>query len=65
MFGPTFIPKKPLGKLSAILFETISEPWLLKPSLFIRACSFSSLKTLGLGLPSCLFGVIVPTSTKP
>ena len=44
---------------------SISEPWLLNPNRFIRALSFSSLNILGLGFPSCLFGVTVPTSTKP
>ena len=37
----------------------------MKPSLFINASSFSSLKILGLGFPYCLRGVIVPTSTNP
>ena len=38
---------------------------MLKPNLLIIALSFSNLKILGLGFPNCLFGVIVPTSTKP
>ena len=65
LLGPILIPRKPLGKLSEILLEIISEPWLLKPNRFIKALSFSNLNTLGLGFPSCLFGVTVPTSTKP
>ena len=47
--------------LSAIFFA----PKLLKPNLFIKASSSTSLKTLGLGLPYCFRGVTVPASTKP
>ena len=65
LFGPIFIPKKPFLLFSLILLLICSEPELLKPNLFIRASSSSSLKTLGLGLPNWGFGVIVPTSTKP
>ena len=60
-----FIPSIPSGLFSEILRAIISEPWLLNPNLLIKAWSFSSLKILGLGLPNCLLGVIVPTSTKP
>ena len=38
---------------------------LINPNIFINASSSSNLKTLGLGLPYCGFGVTVPTSTKP
>ena len=48
-----------------ILELTSSDPELLKPNLLIKALSSSSLKTLGLGLPNCAFGVTVPTSTNP
>ena len=65
LFGPIFIPKKPFLLFSLIVWLICSEPELLKPNLFIRASSSSSLKTLGLGLPNWGFGVIVPTSTKP
>ena len=48
-----------------ILFETLSEPWLLNPSRLISASSFSNLNILGLGFPNCCLGVTVPTSIKP
>ena len=63
LLGPIFIPKRPVGGLDNILDLTLSAPELLNPNLFINASSSSSLKTLGLGLPYCLSGVIVPTST--
>ena len=59
------MPKNPSGTLFVNLSDTISTPSLLNPNLFINALSFSSLNTLGLGFPSCLFGVTVPTSIKP
>ena len=65
LFGPIFIPNNPFGLLFAILELISSLPLLLNPNLFINASSSSNLKTLGLGLPYCGFGVTVPTSTKP
>ena len=65
LFGPILTPKNSSGVLFLKRSEIISIPSLLNPNLFIIALSFSSLNTLGLGLPSCFFGVIVPTSTNP
>ena len=40
-------------------------PTLGKPSRLIIALSSVNLKTLGLGLPGCANGVMVPTSANP
>ena len=65
LFGPIFIPNKPLGEFEIILDLTSSEPELLNPSLFIKASSSSRRNILGLGFPYWFNGVTVPTSTKP
>ena len=59
------IPSKPICLLLEILSTMFFAPKLLKPNLLINASSSTNLKTLGLGLPYCLRGVTVPTSTKP
>ena len=59
------IPNKPFGEFDLILELIISAPELLNPNLLINASSSSKRNTLGLGLPDCFNGVIVPTSTKP
>ena len=59
------MPKNSLGVFFDKRSNIVFRPSLLKPSRLIIALSFSSLKILGLGLPNCFFGVIVPTSTNP
>ena len=65
LLGPIFMPNKPFGEFDLILELIISAPELLNPNLLINASSSSKRNTLGLGLPYCFRGVIVPTSTKP
>ena len=60
-----FTPSIPIGLFFFILSLTTSLPELLKPRRFIKALSFSNLKTLGFLFPYCFKGVTVPTSTKP
>ena len=64
LLGPILIPKKPFLISFFILKLISSDPELLNPSLLISSSSSSSRNTLGLVLPYCGLGVIVPTSTK-
>ena len=50
---------------SIVVCYLLFAPKLLKPSLFIKAWSSTSLNTLGFWFPYCSRGVTVPTSTNP